>query len=92
MSELWTKKYWADVAERAVRTFAQALVAMWEVGQLTDLADVDWVTSASVAGMAALLSVLMSVGAGLMPAKGNASFLPPRDGDPYDEPESLGEG
>lgn len=47
------------VMERAVKTFAQTLVAVIGVGA-TELADVDWWQALSAAVLAALLSVLTS--------------------------------
>jgi len=61
---IWTAAFWKAAAERAIKTFAQALVAFLAVG--TGLLDVDWVAAASVAGMAALLSLLTSIGSDLV--------------------------
>lgn len=52
--------YLKALAERAVKTFCQALVAVLGAGA-TDLLSVGWGQALSVAGMAALLSVLTSV-------------------------------
>lgn len=49
------------VIERAIKTFAQALGAVL-VANGTGLLDADWTASLSTAGMAAVLSVLTSVG------------------------------
>lgn len=57
---MFTLDFWTSAAERAVKTFAQALAAILSTGGI-GLLDVDWRTGASVAGMAALLSVLTSV-------------------------------
>lgn len=56
-----TRRFWAATAERAVKTAAQAAATLLGADGL-GLLDVDWVTTGSLAGMAALLSVLMSVG------------------------------
>ncbi|WP_327358162.1 holin [Streptomyces sp. NBC_01304] len=58
---MWTAAFWKDTAERAVRTFAQALVAVLTAGA-TNLLDVDWVAALSTAGMATLLAVLTAIG------------------------------
>lgn len=50
-------------AERAAKTFAQALAALL-VADGTDLLDTDWGDRLSVAGMATLLSVLSSIASG----------------------------
>lgn len=45
--------------ERAIKTFAQALVAVFAAG--ITILDIDWMQSLAIAGTAALLSVLTSV-------------------------------
>jgi hypothetical protein len=57
---VFTLIFWQATAERAVKSFAQALAAMLGTGGV-GLLDVAWTTSLSVAGMTALLSVLTSV-------------------------------
>mgnify|MGYP000173821378 CR=1 FL=1 len=52
--------FWRAAAERAVRTFAQALIAVLGVGA-TSVLDVDWPGALSAAALAALLSLLTSV-------------------------------
>jgi len=53
--------FWKDAGVRAVKTFAQALVAFIVGAGATDLS-LDWPQAVSVAGLAALLSVLTSIG------------------------------
>lgn len=57
-----TKAFWLATSERAVRTFAQALIAIFATTQ-TGLLQVDWAGALSAAGMAAVLSVLTSIAA-----------------------------
>lgn len=57
---MWTVTFWKAVAERAVFTFAETLLAVLGVGA-TDLLSVPWVSALSTAGLAALLSVLKSI-------------------------------
>ena len=57
---MWTLKFWQNALERAVRTAAQSLLALWGT-QVTGVLEVDWVQAASVAALAALTSVLMSL-------------------------------
>jgi hypothetical protein len=52
--------YIKALGERAVKTFCQALIAALGAGA-TDLLSVGWRQALSVAGMAAVLSVLTSV-------------------------------
>lgn len=60
MSKYADKAFWVDTFDRAVSTFAQAAVAVL-TANVTGLLDVDWVQLASVAGLAAGVSVLTSV-------------------------------
>ncbi len=46
-------------AERALKTFAQTLVALFAAG--TTILSIDWTQALAVAGTAALLSVLTSI-------------------------------
>ncbi|MFG2650458.1 holin [Streptomyces sp. NPDC048436] len=59
---MWTAGFWKATAERALRTFAQALAAVLVAGATT-LLDVDWKAALATAGMATLLAVLTAVGA-----------------------------
>jgi len=49
-----------DAAERAIRTAAQALLALWAT-DVSDVLAVDWLQAGSVAALAGLTSVLMSI-------------------------------
>lgn len=60
VSKYASKAFWVDTADRAVSTFAQAVVATLTAGA-TGLLDVDWVQAASVGGLAAVVSVLTTV-------------------------------
>lgn len=55
-----TKSFWAQALERAIKTAAQAALALLTANQ-TGLLDVDWTAVASVAGLAAVASVLTSL-------------------------------
>jgi r1t holin len=57
---MFTVAFLKAVLERAVRTFAQALVAVMTADGF-GLLDADWVARLSAAGMATLLSVLTSI-------------------------------
>ena len=59
---MYALTFWKDAAERAIRTAAQALLALWAT-DVSGVLAVDWVQAGSVAGLAALISVLMSVAA-----------------------------
>ena len=60
MSKYANTQFWVDTVDRAVATFAQTAVAALTAG-VTGLLEVDWAQGASVAGLAALVSVLTSV-------------------------------
>ncbi len=49
------------IAERAIKTFAQALGAYILAGSATSLFDVDWAQGAGIAALAAVLSVVTSI-------------------------------
>jgi hypothetical protein len=55
-----TMRFLRELVERAVKTFAQALVAVLGAGA-TNLIEVPWGGALAAAGFAALLSVLTSV-------------------------------
>ena len=57
---MWTADYWKAVAERAIKAFASSLAALL-VADGTGLLDTAWTTDLSVAGMSAVVSVLLNV-------------------------------
>ena len=57
---MFTIKFWKDAGERAIRTAAQALLALWAT-DVSGVLAVDWLQAFSVTGLAALTSVLMSI-------------------------------
>jgi hypothetical protein len=59
---MYTLTFWKDAAERAIRTAAQALLALWAT-DVSGVLAVDWVQAGSVSALAALMSLLMSVAA-----------------------------
>jgi len=59
-ASIFSALFWRDAAERAIATAAQSAVALLSVDGL-GLVEVDWTTTASVSGLAALVSVLKSV-------------------------------
>ena len=79
---IWTIAFWKGAGERAFKTFAQSLVAIIGVGTL-GLLDVDWPAALSVAALAAVVSLLTSVG--------NANFTAgPEAGDRFRDEDGDG--
>jgi hypothetical protein len=78
---LTTTAFWKAAAERAVKTFAQTAAALL-TGAATGLLEVDWVQIGSVAGLAALVSLLTSVGSDVVTGSGpsltNAEVTDPK--------------
>jgi hypothetical protein len=62
---MWSKEFWKQTAERAIKTAAQVALSFWVVGQ-TGILDVDWQQFWSIVGLSAIASVLTSlVGSGV---------------------------
>ncbi|MEV6610395.1 MULTISPECIES: holin [unclassified Kutzneria] len=74
---MFTMTFWQCTLERAMKTFCQTLVAVLGAGSV-GLLNAAWTTSLSTAGMAALLSVLTSVGSAPLGKPGSPSLLPPQ--------------
>lgn len=76
---MFTAAFWLATFERTVKTFAQAVVAIL-TADATGLIGVDWGQTASVAGLAALVSVLTSIASsgtsGSGPSLANEVALP----------------
>lgn len=72
---MWDWKEWLKAALiRAVKTFAQTFASMVVVG--ASIVEVDWLHTLSVAGVAALLSIMTSL-AGLPEVKKKEEEKPP---------------
>lgn len=68
------KSFIKELIERAVKTFAQSLVAAIGTTAVA-LGDVDWALALSTAGLATLLSVLTSIGSMNIGDSGTASVV-----------------
>ncbi|MGB3707591.1 holin [Gordonia sp. (in: high G+C Gram-positive bacteria)] len=56
---MFTRRFWSDAVERAVKTGAQTLAAMFAVG--VTVLSIDWTDALAVSGTAMMLSVLTSI-------------------------------
>lgn len=74
MNRWATGAFWSDTIERAVRTAAQAALGVIGAGAV-GLLDVEWGTTASVAGLAAVVSLLTSFVAGGTGDPASAGFV-----------------
>lgn len=72
---MFQKRFLLDAAERAVKTAAQAAVAVL-TAEATGLLEVDWTQLISVTGMSALMSLLTSVASFGVADRGSASVIP----------------
>lgn len=61
MNNVFTKEWAKAAMVRAIKTVAQTAVSML-TGNMVGIMDVDWVTVASVACMAGIVSLLTSIG------------------------------
>lgn len=60
---MWTKAFWREAAERAIKTVAQTEIALLTADAIApvDALHIDWAAAAGVGAGAALLSVLTSL-------------------------------
>ena len=58
---MFTSLFWKDTFERLVKTFAQALLAIFLVAPQTNVVNFDWPSALGVAATAAVISLLTSV-------------------------------
>lgn len=66
-----TREFAVDAIERAVKTFAQALLAVLAIG--TPLWEIPWTEALGIAATATVISVLTSLASAGLGAKGTAS-------------------
>lgn len=68
---IWSGAFWKATTERALRTFAQALLAVLGAEGIQTVTqgvlDVDWIQALSVAALAAVIAVLTCAATGLVP-------------------------
>ena len=74
VQSLFSGKFWIATAERAVRSFAASLASLLTAGG-TGLLETSWAEKFSVAGMAALVTVLLAIGGGTFGKGDGPSFI-----------------
>jgi|SoiMethySBSTD1v2_1073268.scaffolds.fasta_scaffold2491907_1 r1t holin len=72
---MFTRQFWTLTAERAVKTFAQALAAVLAASGV-GLLSADWKVALSTAGMATVVSVLTSVASSGVGPANSPSLVP----------------
>ena len=68
MIQVFTKEFWKATLVRAIRTFAEAMLAYIGTGAVV-LKDVDWLAALSAGGLGFVIAVLMALATGLPEAK-----------------------
>ncbi|QRV71406.1 holin [Corynebacterium phage CL31] len=67
------KSFWSDLVERAIKTFAQTLLAVLAVG--VPIWEMDWVSALGLAAGTTVLSVLTSIASAGAGNHGTASLM-----------------
>lgn len=71
-----TAEFWLGVLDRALKSFAQALLVLWLADGTFNILDVDVEQSLGVAVGALVISVLTSIGSGVVGDKESTSLIP----------------
>ncbi len=71
-----TQAFWVGVVDRAVKSFAQALLLLWGADAGFNIVEVDLPGALGVAAGAAVLSLLTSLVSAPVGENGTTSFLP----------------
>lgn len=71
-----TAAFWTGTADRAVKSFAQALLLLWGADAGFNLLSINVGSALGVAGGAAVLSLLTSLVSAPVGETGSSSFLP----------------
>ena len=73
---MYTKLFWKDAAERAVKTVAQTLVTLFLTSEVVfNILTVDWTQALGVGLGAGVLSILMSIGSAAKNGTDTASLV-----------------
>lgn len=73
---MFTRVFWMETADRAVRTLAQTMLALWVVGdQMLNVFQFDWTNAAGIALGALVVSVANSLVAANMGPRKTPSLI-----------------
>ena len=76
---MWTRDFWWQAGERAIRAAAACLAALLTVTTFDPTDTVSWRTALITAGMTGLVSLLLSIAAGRVGDPTDPSFIPRKD-------------
>lgn len=66
--EMFTAEFWKAALVRAIRTFAESMLAFIGTGAIV-LKDVDWLAALSAGGLGFIIAILMALATGIPEAK-----------------------
>lgn len=66
--EMFTAKFWKAALDRAIRTFAESMLAYIGTGAIV-LKDVDWLAALSAGGLGFIIAILLALATGIPEAK-----------------------
>lgn len=72
---MWTRLFWQETAERAIKTMAQGVVALIGVDAIAPVGSIDWQHILGVALTMGVLSVLTSIGSNPVADPGSPSLV-----------------
>ena len=65
---MFTKQFWKATLIRAIRTFAESMLAFIGTGAIV-LKDVDWLAALSAGGLGFVIAILMALATGIPEVK-----------------------
>jgi hypothetical protein len=71
-----TAEFWLGLLDRAIKSFAQALLVLWISDETFNILEVDFKQSLGVALGALVISVLTSIASGAIGDKESTSMIP----------------
>lgn len=58
---MWTKKFWLESLDRALKSAVQAPLTMWGIAKVSTISGLDWKNSLSLAGASFIVSLATSI-------------------------------